>query len=130
MRNIFVRSTMLLAALLFSTTLVMAAESATKAPDPATSKSSKAEPKSAVDATHAKTAAKGKLIDINSATEAELKAIPDIGAAYASKIIAARPYANKAQLKSRNVLPVLVYEQVKDLIIAKQPVKEAPPKNK
>lgn len=92
--------------------LDLAAEPTTKAPDPATSKSSKAEPKSAVDATHAKTSAKGKQVDINSATEAELKSISGIGAAYASKIIAARPYANKAQLKSRNVLPVPVYEQV------------------
>lgn len=128
MGNIFVRSTMLFAVLFFSTTLALAAEPTTKAPDPATSKSSKAEPKSAVDATHAKTSAKGKQVDINSATEAELKSISGIGAAYASKIIAARPYANKAQLKSRNVLPVPVYEQVKELIIARQPVKQAPPK--
>ena len=66
-----------------------------------------------------KTSAKGKIVDINTATDAELKAVPGIGAAYAAKIIAGRPYANKAQLKSRNILPGNVYEQVKDLIIAK-----------
>ena len=71
-----------------------------------------------------KAAAKAKLIDINTATEAELKAVPGIGDAYAAKIIAGRPYANKAQLKSRNILPVPVYEKTKDLIIAKQAVKE------
>ena len=74
-------------------------------------------------ASDTKAAAKAKVIDINSASEAELKAIPGIGDAYASKIIAGRPYANKSQLKSRNILPSPVYEKVKDQIIAKQPKK-------
>jgi competence protein ComEA len=68
-------------------------------------------------------AAKMEPVDVNSAGEAELKAIPGIGDAYAAKIIVGRPYANKAQLKSRNILPVQVYEKVKDRIIAKQPKK-------
>jgi len=71
----------------------------------------------------AKVDAKGKILDINTATEADLKAVPGIGDAYAAKIIAGRPYANKAQLKSRKILPVNVYEQVKDMIIAKIPKK-------
>lgn len=61
-----------------------------------------------------------KQIDINTATEAELKSIPGIGDAYAAKIIAGRPYAKKDQLKSRNILPAPVYEQVKDNLVAKQ----------
>jgi DNA uptake protein ComE-like DNA-binding protein len=69
--------------------------------------------------TDGKAAVKAKIVDINTATAAEMKAIPGIGDAYAEKIIAGRPYANKAQLKSRNILPTNVYEQVKDLIIAK-----------
>ncbi|GFE60213.1 helix-hairpin-helix domain-containing protein [Geobacter sp. AOG2] len=68
-------------------------------------------------------AAKMEPVDINSAGEAVLKAIPGIGDAYAAKIIVGRPYANKAQLKSRNILPAPVYEKVKDRIIAKQPKK-------
>ena len=76
-------------------------------------------------AADAKSAAKAKLIDINTATEDELKAVPGIGDAYAAKIIAGRPYAKKDQLKSRNILPAPVYEKTKDLIIAKQAVKEA-----
>ena len=67
--------------------------------------------------------AKAKLVDINTATEADLKAVPGIGAAYAVKIIAGRPYANKAQLKSRKVVPSVLYEQIKDRLIAKQPQK-------
>ena len=58
-------------------------------------------------------------VDINTASVAELTAISGIGSAYAEKIIAARPYANKAQLKSRKILPKHVYEQVKIRIIAK-----------
>ena len=67
----------------------------------------------------AKSVAKAKLVDINTATAAEIKAIPGIGDVLAAKIIAGRPYANKTQLKSRKILPPTVYEQVKDLIIAK-----------
>lgn len=67
--------------------------------------------------------AKAKLIDINSATDAELKAVSGIGDAYAAKIIAGRPYANKTQLKSRKIVPAVLYEQVKDRLIAKQPQK-------
>ena len=68
--------------------------------------------------------AKAKLVDINSATEAELKAIPGIGDTYAAKIVAGRPYANKTQLKTKKVMPAPVYDKVKDLIIAKQPAKK------
>ena len=71
-------------------------------------------------ATDTKTAVKAKIVDINSATETELKSVPGIGDAYAAKIIAGRPYANKAQLKTRKILTAVVYEQVKDLLIAKQ----------
>ncbi len=68
-------------------------------------------------------AAKRALIDINTATEAQLKAVPGIGTGYAAKIIAGRPYAKKDQLKSRHILPGPVYDQVKEGIIAKQPLK-------
>jgi DNA uptake protein ComE-like DNA-binding protein len=116
------------ASLLLAATMVFAIE--VKAPDvkgaakasadnaKATVDKSKADAKA--DASKAKAEAKSKIVDINSATEAELKAIPGIGDAYAAKIIAGRPYANKTQLKSRNILPSLVYEKTKDLIIAKQ----------
>lgn len=60
------------------------------------------------------------LIDINTATEAELKTIPGIGEAYAKKIIAGRPYRAKNELVQKKVLPPAVYEKVKDQIVAKQ----------
>jgi competence protein ComEA len=65
-------------------------------------------------------AAKAELIDINTATEAELKAIPGIGDAYSKKIIAGRPYAKKDQLKTKKIVPAAVYEKIKGKIIAKE----------
>jgi DNA uptake protein ComE-like DNA-binding protein len=66
-------------------------------------------------------AVKAELIDINAATEAQLKSLPGIGDAYAAKIIAGRPYTRKDQLKSRNIVPAATYEKIQDRIIARQP---------
>src|SRR5947209_17702776 len=52
-----------------------------------------------------KTAPAGGLVDLNSASAAELKTLPGIGDAYAAAIIKNRRYANKTQLKSKNVIP-------------------------
>lgn len=83
----------------------------------------KAEPSESADTPKA-APQKQKLIDINSATDAELKAIPGLDDAFIAKIVANRPYANKSQLVSRKVLPESVYEKVKFQIIAKQPKRE------
>jgi DNA uptake protein ComE-like DNA-binding protein len=50
-------------------------------------------------------AAKQLLLDINTASEADLKALAGIGDTYSKKIIAGRPYAKKDHLLSKKIVP-------------------------
>ena len=60
------------------------------------------------------------MVDINHATAAELKTLPGIGEAYSAAIIRNRPYKNKTQLRSKDVIPPATYEKIKDQVVAKQ----------
>jgi DNA uptake protein ComE-like DNA-binding protein len=68
-----------------------------------------------------KIAASKDLLDINTATAAQLKALPGMGDEYVRRIVAGRPYTAKNQLTTRGILPQAAYENIKDQIIAHRP---------
>ncbi len=120
MKRIVLRTVLTVVTLIMAAGLSFAADAKADKKAPAKAEAVKPDDKKAEAKPAVEKAVKGALVDINSATDTELKAVPGIGDAYASKIIAGRPYANKAQLKSRNVVPGTVYEKIKDLIVARQ----------
>jgi len=124
MKSSIAKVTLITLALMLSVGLSNAAETKASAPQPAASKASA--PKAAASkAAKPKAVAPAKLVDINSAKKDELKKLPGIGDAEADKIIAGRPYGSKAWLVSHKILPEDKYPAIKDLIIAKQPNKDA-----
>ena len=64
--------------------------------------------------------AKTELIDINRAKAEELMTLKGIGEARAKAIIKGRPYARKDDLVRKKIVPLSIYEEIKDKIIAKQ----------
>ncbi|KKS02782.1 MAG: Exogenous DNA-binding protein [candidate division WWE3 bacterium GW2011_GWF2_41_45] len=55
-------------------------------------------------------------VNVNTVTFDELDALPGIGATYAGKIVANRPYSGVEEFKEKSGLTNSVYEKIKDLI--------------
>lgn len=126
--------TRILAALAFATALTGAALAQAPAPStqpakptvppaaataPATPAAT-AKPAAPAPAAAAKPAAASDLLDINTASAADLEKLKGVGTARSAAIIKGRPYHGKNELLDKNIVPKNVYEDIKDHIIAKQ----------
>jgi competence protein ComEA len=101
----------------FMLVAVLAAPSLLFAQTKAPAKSQTKAPAKAASAAKAPAAAP---LDLNTATKAELEALPGIGAAYSQKIIDGRPYKAKNELVSKKIVPAATYAKIKDHVVAKQ----------
>jgi competence protein ComEA len=73
-------------------------------------------------------ASAAKLVDINTASRAELRALPGLGDAEVARIIASRPYLTKTALVEKQVLTLAVYDALRSRIVVVH--KRAPSKPK
>jgi DNA uptake protein ComE-like DNA-binding protein len=66
---------------------------------------------------------KAELLDINTATVEQLRALPGMGDVYVRRIVAGRPYGAKNQLVTRGVITQQAYERIQSRIVARRPQK-------
>ncbi|NJN70152.1 MAG: helix-hairpin-helix domain-containing protein [Nitrospira sp.] len=59
------------------------------------------------------------MIDINSGTFDQLKTLVGIGDTYAKRIVEGRPYQRTGELVTKNVIPQMNYDRIKEHIMTR-----------
>ena len=99
-----------------TTTPGTASPSATTAPaSPAVPRSPAADPRGTT------AAPKSDMVDLNTATASELKALSGLSEGDAAKIIQGRPYADKSQLVAKKIVSEATYDKIKDRVTVQHP---------
>ena len=92
-----------------------------KKPAPRPPSASKIKAQEQKNAAKAKAAAeaRARAVDINHASRDVLKKVPGMTDALANSIIANRPYKSKAELVTKNAIPLDYYQTIRKLVAAK-----------
>ncbi len=65
-------------------------------------------------------AARDMELDINTALSSRLKSLTGIGEHYAQRIIAGRPYRNREELLTRQILPNYIYGRIMERLCVRE----------
>jgi competence protein ComEA len=108
-----IKTALICLALIVSSRWVLAA-----GPDPARAGASAQAGSASAAANPIATVKPAALVDINSASRAQLKTLPGIGDAEAAMIVGGRPYLSKVHLATEGVIPTGIYVSIRHRIVA------------